>query len=173
MPQRPRRIALARAVAAALLVLPVCWLAAGAATSSAAPASATANFQNDPDRLVFVTVHWRDRAQLARIAAHFQHMIVDEKARTARTEANAADLVKLQRLGVRVDIDDASTERMRRAESALAERETLSQRGLSGKLLRAQESIPGFSCYRTVEETYSTINSMAYYKPTLAKQFEY
>ncbi|MUV15484.1 M14 family zinc carboxypeptidase [Noviluteimonas gilva] len=167
MPLRPRRIVLARAVAAALLVLPVCWLAATAATPSA-----TSTFRNDPDRLVFVTVHWRDRAQLQRIAANFQHLIIDEKARTARTEASAADLATLRRLGVRVDIDDASTERMRRAESALAERETLSQRGLSGAALRAEESIPGFSCYRTVEETYATINSMAYYKPNLAKQFD-
>jgi hypothetical protein len=161
---------IARAVAAALLALPAFMLMG---------ATPTTTFQTDPDRLVFVTAHWRDRAQLQQIAGHFQHLIVDEQAHTARTEASYDDLQTLRRLGVRVEIDEASTDRMRRGEAAMAQRESLvqqqlspqgklTQQGLSAVKLNAESSIPGYACYRTVEETYSTMNLLASRRPTLA-----
>ena len=74
---------------------------------------------DDGDALVVVTAHWRDRAELQRIAAHFQHLIVDEKAHTARAEAGREDYLALRRAGIRVEIDDTATLRLRRAEAAL------------------------------------------------------
>ena len=88
----------------------------------------TANFQNDPDRLVFITAHWRSKAELRAIASKFQHVMIDEKARTARTEASAADLRTLRRMGVRFEIDEAATAQKRTAEAALAQRETAGTR---------------------------------------------
>jgi len=134
-------------------------------------------FETDPDRLVFVTVHWRDRAQLQRIASKFQHLMVDETARTARTEASRDDLLALQRMGVRYEIDDAATDRMRTAESMLAKREAMVQQGAllqdssgpSAQKLIAQQAIPGFACYRTVEETYATMDQLAARRPSLAQ----
>jgi hypothetical protein len=90
----PRRVLLVRALAAGLLALPALLL------MGARPPEAfrNATFETDPDRLVFVTAHWRDRAQLQRIASKFQHLMIDEKAHTARMEASSDDLLALRRL---------------------------------------------------------------------------
>ncbi|HEX2596542.1 MAG TPA: M14 family zinc carboxypeptidase [Luteimonas sp.] len=158
------------------LIVALC-LASGAAWLWAATPSQ--QFRSDPDRLVIVTAHWSDRAQLQRIAGHFQHVDVDDKARTARMEASAADLALLRRLGVRVEIDDRATARMRTAEAAMAQRATIARRhlspdgtmsaqGLKATQLAAQSAIPGYACYRTVEETYATMDQLAHDKPALA-----
>ena len=173
MPRLPfRRHALASRLVVAL------GLASGAAWLWAA--TPTEGFRSDPDRLVIVTVHWRDRVQLQRVAGHFQHLLIDGKAHTARTEASADDLAMLRRMGVRYEIDDADTARMRNAEAAMAQRATIARRhettaggmtaqGLQATQITAQESIPGYACYRTVEETYATMDLLAQRKPSLAK----
>lgn len=169
MPSNRTRIALARAMAAALVALPACWLVAATLTDAGGTqgATPTSNFRGDPDRLVFITAHWRDRAELNRIAAHFQHLQVDEKARTAKVEASADDLRELRRAGVRYEIDDAATAKLREAEANFAmdrESRTPKYNGLT-----ASESIPGYACYRTVEETYATMDRLAAARPTIAR----
>lgn len=151
---------------------PLVALAALAAASTLLlAATPVERFRDDPDRLVVVTAHWEGRAQLQRIAGHFQHVAVDHAAHTARMEASAADLALLRRLGVRVTIDIAATDRMRKAEAAMArhaisaEQQTISQASASDA---TAESIPGYSCYRTVEETYSTMDLLARNLPSLA-----
>jgi hypothetical protein len=144
------RPTLVRAIAAALLVAPTAWLLMGATPVD--------RFRDDPDRLVFVTAHWKDRAQLQQIAGRFQHVTVDEAARTARTEASADDLIALRRMGVRVEIDDAATQKMRDNEQALADANSLV----------VANAIPGYSCYRTVEETYATMDNLAAIVPDKA-----
>lgn len=165
------RTTLARIVAAAFIALPASWLVATAATGSR-DGSPLSNFSNDPNRLVYATAHWTTRAQLNRIASLFQHVQVDEKNRTASVEADADELMQLRRMGIRVEIDDAATERMRIAEQALAERETLARQGLRGQALVAAEAIPNFSCYRTVEETYGTMDALASQFPNLARTID-
>jgi len=168
MPSNKHRIALARAVAAALVLIPTCWLVAGTLTDARGMQgeTPTSNFLSDPDRLVFITAHWRDRAELRRIAGHFQHLQIDEKAKTAKVEASADDLRELRRAGVRFEIDDAATATMRENEANFAmDREA---RALHYKGLTASESIPGYACYRTVEETYATMDRLAQ-KPNLAR----
>ncbi|MCC8363822.1 hypothetical protein LK996_12135 [Lysobacter sp. A6] len=162
-----RRIALARAVAAALIAAPVCWLVAGTLTDATGTqgATPTSNFLNDPDRLVFITAHWRDRAELVRIASHFQHVQIDEKAHTAKVEANYDDLRALRRAGVRFEIDDEATAKMRDVEAELA---MATETKLHYKGLRTAESIPNYACYRTVEETYATMNRLAAQRPSMA-----
>jgi murein tripeptide amidase MpaA len=114
-----------------------------------------------PDQLAIVTAHWTSRAQLRRIAARFQHVQVDEQRRTARVEASADDLLALRRMGVRVELDTAATQRMQRADSAL-------RNAPSGRRLMTGNAIPQYACYRTVEETYLTMDSLAVQQPTLA-----
>ena len=111
------------------------FLASGAAMLPAATPSD--GFRSDPDRLVIVTVHWRDPAQLQRIASRFQHLIIDRKTRTARFEASAGDLEMLRRMGVHAEIDDAATARMRNAEAAMAKRADFVSKHLTrdGKLI--------------------------------------
>jgi carboxypeptidase T len=172
MPRSPIRH---RAIVASLLTL--AGLSAGTAVLNAA--TPVKNFRNDPDRVVLATVHWRDRAQLQRIAGRFQHVAIDERQRTARIEASAADLAMLRRMGVRVEIDSDATDRMRMAEAAMARRADVARRyrtrdgaltaeGLEATQVAAEKSIPGYACYRTVEETYATMDLLAGSKPQLA-----
>ena len=172
MQRRPvRRRALAYSLFAAL-----CVASSAALLSAATP---EAGFRNDPDRLVVITAHWRDRAQLQQIAGHFQHLAVDFKAHTARTEASAGDLATLRRMGVRVEIDDIATGRLRTAEAGMARRAaiarqhlsrdgTMTAEGLRATQVAAASGIPGYACYRTVEETYATMDQLVSDHPSLA-----
>ena len=170
----PRRVLAARLVAAAC-VLPVAGLLLGATPAQKTPLQ---NFQTDTDRLVMATAHWHNRAQLQKIAGSVQHLIIDEKARTARFEASSDDLARLRHMGIRVEIDDVATQRMRKAEESMARalqgdipgltspKRTTS--ALTASKLTAESSIPGFACYRTVEETYATMDQLAAARPSLA-----
>ncbi len=137
------------------LLLPAALLLCLAGPATAAPPPATALEISD-ESFSFVTIRYRDRAQLQSLAARFQHMIVDRAARTVRTEASARDIADLQRMGLRVEIDQASTDRIRSVETAMANRQF------------GTRSISGYACYRTVEETYTTIDQLVASKPALA-----
>ncbi|HEY0502775.1 MAG TPA: M14 family zinc carboxypeptidase [Lysobacter sp.] len=106
------------------------------------------------ERLVFVSATYADRAQLQRITSQFQHVIVDEGARVARFEAMHDEVIALRRAGIDVRIDDAATARLRQADDALS---------------IGADSIAGYACYRTVEETYATMDAIAAARPDLAR----
>lgn len=127
-------------------------LAAGLLASAVLAAAAAAG-----DRLHVVVARFENRAQLQAIAARFQHLIVDERSRTARVEATLEEIDALRRDGIRVDVDREATLRLREAEAALAD---------GGA--RAQ-SIPGYACYRTVEETYASMDQLGAQRPDLAR----
>ncbi|MGO4263745.1 M14 family zinc carboxypeptidase [Lysobacter sp. TAB13] len=106
---------------------------------------------------VFVTAKYDNPAQLQRIASRFQHLNVDRQAKTVRVEALPEDLTALTRAGFKYEIDQDATAKIQRLQSAL-------QSSLNGA-----KSIPGFTCFRTVEETYSTMDTLAANKPNLAR----
>jgi carboxypeptidase T len=138
-------------------LLPAALLLCLASPSIAAPPGATAApSTSDADRPSFVIVRYRERAQLQKLGGMFQHMIVDDNAKTARLEATAADIDEIRRMGLKVTIDQASTDRIRSVESAMANRQF------------GTRSISGYACYRTVEETYTTIDQLVASKPALA-----
>ncbi|TXH77260.1 MAG: PKD domain-containing protein [Lysobacteraceae bacterium] len=110
---------------------------------------------NDQDATSFVTIRYRDRAQLQSLASQFQHLIVDRTARTVRTEATNAQIAEFRRQGMAVTIDQTASDHIRKVQAAL-----------SGDV--GIESIPGYACYRTVEETYTSIDQMVASKPALA-----
>jgi PKD repeat protein len=143
----------------ARLLLPAALLLCLAAPLSDTALAATPDAgapSTEDERPVFVTIQYRNRAQLQSLASRFQHMIVDRAQRTVRTEATLADIDAIRRSGMRVDIDQASTDRIRSAETAM------SGGGFGTR------SISGYACYRTVEETYSTIDQLVANKPALA-----
>lgn len=129
------------------------WVGLAASAAIAAGAVSAAD-----DSLVFISAKYRNRAELQTIASHFQHVIVDEKRHTVRVEASQDDILALQREGIRVDVDDESTRRMREADAVL-----------SGRSDVGIESISGYACYRTVEETYATMDALASAHPNLAR----
>ncbi len=138
-------------------LLPVALSLCIASPSIAAPPVApTSEAAGEDDRLSFVVVRYRERAQLQKLGGMFQHMIVDDRAKTARLEATPADIDAIRRMGMKVTIDRASTARIRSVENAMANR----QFGV--------RSISGYACYRTVEETYGTIDQLVAGNPGLA-----
>ena len=104
-----------------------------------------------------IDASWQSRADLARIAAYFQHLDVDRKRQTVRLIADDAQLDMLDHLGVMYQVDMAETANMRTfyAEAFVRNR-----------------SIPGYACYRTVEETYASMDQLASAHPTLARVIE-
>ncbi|MBN7137557.1 peptidase M14 [Lysobacter enzymogenes] len=108
------------------------------------------------DQPVFVTAQYQNPKQLQRIASRFQHLIVDRQARTVKVEAMPEDLAALRAAGFKYEIDQESTAQMQRLQSALK------------SSLDGAKSIPGYACFRTVEETYQTMDQLAASKPNLA-----
>lgn len=131
---------------------------AGLAGLATAMAMTAGSAYGADDSLVFITAKYRNHAELQTIASHFQHVIVDEKRNTVQVEASQDDILALQRAGIRVDVDDDATRRMHEADTALA-----------GKGDIGIASIPGYTCYRTVEETYATMDALAATHPNLAR----
>ncbi|WP_225412281.1 M14 family zinc carboxypeptidase [Stigmatella hybrida] len=104
---------------------------------------------------VFVTAHYEREDQVRTVAQRFQHLMVDRAKKLIRTEATPEDLEVLRRAGLQVEIDPDATALMQRILAALPK---------PGGL----KSIPGYACYRTVEETYSTMDSLVLKAPALA-----
>ena len=103
----------------------------------------------------FVTAHYEKQEQLQALASQFQHLIVDRKAQTVRVEADAATIAALRASGLSVVVDaDAS------AKLQAWDRARIAGGGI--------KSIPGYACYRTVEETQTTMTQLATQKPNLA-----
>ncbi len=98
---------------------------------------------------------WQTPADLARIAPLFQHLKVDRKHHTVSLIADDDQLALLAGLGVDYQIDMATTANMRRFYA-----ESFSD---------LRSGIPGYACYRTVEETYQTMDALAAAHPTLAQ----
>ncbi|MFC5569476.1 M14 family zinc carboxypeptidase [Lysobacter yangpyeongensis] len=125
-------------------------------------ASGTCAAGNDTDPLVVIRVSYRDRAELQRIASRFQHLIINQRAKTATVEASHDDIAALQRAGIAVRVDREATARLRESETALqAAAEAAGEPGT--------QTISGYSCYRTVEETYAAMDALAAAHPNLAR----
>lgn len=121
------------------------------------PACAAAGSAPADDPLVVISAPYANRAQLQRIASHFQHLLIDEQAHTIRVEATHDEMMQLRREGIDARIDDAATRRLRTSEQAF-QQQTISP-----------DSISGYACYRTVDETYATMDALARARPDLAR----
>lgn len=134
-------------------------LALAAAMLALAPALAiTAAAQSD-DPLVFVTMHYASRAQLQEIGSRFQHLAIDEKTHTIGVEATRDELAELRLDGFDATVDAAATQRMRQAEASWN----------GGRTRVHPSTITGYPCYRTVVETYATMDYLAQSHPALAR----
>lgn len=98
-----------------------------------------------------VEAHYPDNAALGRAAANFQHVIVDAKRHVLRVDTDEGGIRMLEDAGLGVNIDEAATATLN---AFYARFEQAKAAGL------APDSIPGFQCFRTVEETYSTMDTL-------------
>lgn len=103
----------------------------------------------------FIEAHYQNPAQVRAVSGEFQHLIIDQRRQTIRVDTDDAGISRLEDAGMSVSIDMAATAQMRASEQAM----------VKGPGVNA---IPNFACYRTVEETYSTIDDLVSNHPDLA-----
>ncbi|MGB8379229.1 MAG: M14 family zinc carboxypeptidase [Rhodanobacteraceae bacterium] len=105
-----------------------------------------------------VEAHYNDRAALISAASRFQHVIVDDKRHVLRVATNEQGIDALENAGLTVEIDQAASARLQAFDAAaMAAREA--GHGI--------DSIPGFQCFRTVEETYQTMDDLVASHPDI------
>lgn len=80
--------------------------------------------------------------------------------------ATAAQIAELRAQGVRVEVDPARTEEL---QAAVAE---VHQAQAQASSVDAINTIPGYSCYRTVEETYTSLSNLATTYPNLVTKID-
>lgn len=116
-----------------------------------------------------VEARYPDRAALARAAARFQHVIVDQQRQILRVDTDEAGMRALEDAGLDVTIDAGETARLRGFHQTMREAiESRAPQFTEG----GYPSIPGFACYRTVEGTYQTMDDLATAQPGLAEVHE-
>ncbi|HEV7489718.1 MAG TPA: M14 family zinc carboxypeptidase [Rhodanobacteraceae bacterium] len=106
-----------------------------------------------------VEAHYPDQAALQRAARHFEHVILDKKRNVLRVDTTDQGIAKLEDEGLTVTIDQAATAKLRMFYASAAE---AASRGLG------LNGIPGYECFRTVEETYQTMDDLASGFPDIA-----
>lgn len=102
-----------------------------------------------------VTVQTRDAALIQRLADRLGHLSIDKAKGTVMAEIEPDDLVWLRTQTTDAHIDPVATQAL--------------QLQTSGQSLR---SIPGFACYRTVEETLTAADALIAAHPTLASKVD-
>jgi carboxypeptidase T len=103
-------------------------------------------------------------ARKAAISFHGQLLESNYKAGYLILELDAADMDRLRPFGFRFEV---ATEFIQRRNRALVQSQLL-QSGVTGKALPVPNSIPGYTCYETVEETFAVGDSLIVAKPALA-----
>jgi len=112
-----------------------------------------ASAQGPDDQAQVVRVYFTDKAQLNDLAAHLDIWEVNNEKGYFVARLNPQALHKLQAMGLRVETKPALTHKLY----------------LSLQLSPPQTSgIPGYPCYRTVEETYADLAALASTHPDLA-----
>ncbi len=96
-----------------------------------------------------------DEAMIRAVASWGDHLQIDRSKGFLRLLVDPEHLARLDSLGFFVELDAAGTALLRQAEAA--------QEGWD-----QPDTIPGFPCYRTVEETYADASALAAAHPTLA-----
>ncbi|MBD8527056.1 M14 family zinc carboxypeptidase [Pseudomarimonas arenosa] len=100
-----------------------------------------------------VRAEFSDLATARRLAAEFGHARLDVGKGVLQVETDAKGMQRLRQAGLKVSVDRGETARLLQGIDLLA------------KL--GDKSISGFSCYRTVEETFDSVATLAAQHPTL------
>lgn len=123
-------------------------------TNVAQPAVLDARPPLMPCERQVLRVHYQDREQLWWIAAQTEPWEVDRDRGVAVIEADASLVAKLRQRGLDIEVDALRTAEMCAVRAPL--------KGQS-------EGIPGFPCYRDLEETFTTARRLADLHPDLVE----
>lgn len=104
-------------------------------------------------RILVVRAYYQDAEMARQVASWIEPWEVHANESYLVVGVEAAGYARLQALGFRLEVDDALTEKANQPQ-----------------LLKPQQTsgIPGYACYRTVEETYATAQELAAAHPWLA-----
>jgi carboxypeptidase T len=133
------------------------------ATAAVAAPAATSDSAFTGDGPWMVRAWFGDADMIREVASWGDHYQIDRSNGSLRILADAERLARLRALGFWVELDEKGTALLRHAEQAqaeAAERAALGEAPLAG--------IPGFPCYRTIDETFATAAQIAAAHPTLA-----
>lgn len=134
------------------LLLPSLLLLALTLLLSARPAPAGVLQEGGRDRRV-VRAHFDDRQMVAAAAAWIAPWNVNDEQGYLVAEVGDVEAAALEAIGFRLELDAERTRRLNRP---------------NVRLPGQTSGIPGFPCYRTVEETYATGAALAQDHPELA-----
>lgn len=147
-----------------LLVVALFALSQGntwAADGSSTLAKQTGSFrdkseQPDPSayQVLVVLVHYKDRAALDQLAEEYDVWEVERDHQYATIQVSQAEYQALQAAGYRIEVDHALSRKYSDAAMGIPE--------VGG-------GIPGYACYRTVEETLATAQQLAATYPNIAE----
>jgi hypothetical protein len=98
-----------------------------------------------------VEAHYADRAALQRAAQLFEHVIVDRQRHTLRVDTNEQGIAALEDAGIAVGIDGPASAKL---QAFYTKADAAAARGLG------IDGIPGYECFRTVDETYATMDQL-------------
>ena len=107
-----------------------------------------------------VEARFQDQAALQRASRHFTHVIVDRQRSTLRVDTNDAGIAALQADGLEVTIDAAASAKLG---AFLAKATDAARRGAG------IDGIPGYECFRTLDETFQTLDDLEANHPDIAK----
>lgn len=140
-----------RVAALPLLLLALLLLATASAQAVAAAPEPPA-----PTRGVVAQVPFTDPADVSRLAARYDVWHVDYRAGEATIWLTPAQMAMLRAAGHALVVDRQATDALERATTAIA-------------AASDGAGIPGFSCYRTVEESYASLAQLATDFPDLVR----
>lgn len=137
-----------------VFVLVVILAAFPIAAVQTTPPAAAARSGAPTDRVVVVRIYYTDRAELAALSAWLDVWAVHPQEGYLDAGVTPAQYFSLLTSGYRIEIDTVRTTAYNRPGLSLPEQ---------------INSIPGYSCYRTVEETFAAAQNIATNYPTLAQ----
>ena len=147
-------------------------IAAILATVVLASASGVINAHGSDDTsstVYSVKIPYASEDQLSKMTAMLDHPYVDQKNKLIHAEISPDELKAIESMGIGVQIDQAETERI---QNWLASRERDVKSGAVNRSSREQPSSIAdgtHSCYRTMEQTYSTFDELKAKYPDLVQ----
>ena len=138
------------------------------ALAAAMALSGLAHSSDDDGAAIYsVLVPYGSSAQLSKLTKLLDHPYVDQKTNLVHAEVGADELAQLKALGFAVQINEAETARIQNFIS------TRSQDAAAGKLTDRKKALSVangvHSCYRTVEQIYTTFDELLAKYPKLVK----
>lgn len=143
-----------------LLVL-ISMLAALVSSVAASPATAAEVQSQTPQQTsqpLVVKVGYSTHDEINYLASRYDVTEVDQKNGIAYLLVSADEMTAIQQAGYRAEVDGAKTKLINQPHLALPG--------------QGPDSIPGYPCYRTVEETYTTLQNIVADHPEMAEEFD-